>query len=84
MRERERLKSKIIPSEESIVKESQHHNVSVLINHHQDFRKDDIECYLINNQIQKQGRKLYIHRKKVYTTIQSMNQRSYLKNITEI
>ena len=31
------------------------------------------------NEIQKQGRKLYIQRKREHTTIQSINQRSYFQ-----
>ena len=49
MREREReregeglkLNNKIIQRDESNVKESQHFNVSVLINRHQDFKNFD-------------------------------------------
>ena len=41
---REKLKNKLIQSEGFIVKESRGYNFSVLINHHQDFRKDDIKC----------------------------------------
>ena len=33
---REKLKNKVIQKEEFHVKESQHNNVSVLMNHHQD------------------------------------------------
>ena len=39
----EKWKNKVIQREEFIVKESQRYNVSVLITHHQDFRKEDIE-----------------------------------------
>ena len=35
-RERDIKKNKVIQKEESNVKESQHYNVSVLMNHHQD------------------------------------------------
>ena len=37
-------KNKVIQSEEYITKESRRYYVSVLIDQHQDFWKDDIEC----------------------------------------
>ena len=36
-------------SDPFIAKGSQHYNVSVLINHHQDFRNYDTECYQIKS-----------------------------------
>ena len=35
----EKLKNKVIKSEEFNVKERQHYNISVLLNHHQDLEK---------------------------------------------
>ena len=35
---------KVTENEEFIVKESRRNNISVLIHHHQDFRKDDTDC----------------------------------------
>ena len=45
----QKLKIEVIQHGEIIGKESRRSNVSVLINHPQDFRKDDIECYSIND-----------------------------------
>ena len=39
-----KLENKVIQSDEFIMKESRRYNVSILISHHQDFRKDVIDC----------------------------------------
>ena len=38
------MKNKVILSDEFIVKKSRRYNVSVLMNHHQMLRNDDIKC----------------------------------------
>ena len=37
----EKLKNKVILSDEYFMKESRRYNLSILINHHQDFKDDD-------------------------------------------